>query len=109
MEQTSWEAYSKLVLKKLEDHDNADGLLLSKIETLKDDTNNGFSQISKENLIFQAEMKSDIRELKVKSGVWGAIGAMIPIAVGLIIWIIKEIITSGLIVFALTGYLKHLF
>jgi len=38
-----------------------------------------------------SEVKTDIATLKVKSGIWGAAGAAVPIIIGLIIWIISEL------------------
>lgn len=34
--------------------------------------------------------RQEIAVLKVKSGIWGAIGAAIPITIGILIWLIKE-------------------
>lgn len=34
-------------------------------------------------------LKIEIAKLKVKSGIWGAIGGAVPLAVGLAIWLIK--------------------
>ena len=36
------------------------------------------------------EVIVEIAQLKVKSGTWGAIGALIPIVVGLLIWLITR-------------------
>ena len=37
------------------------------------------------------EVKTDIATLKVKAGVWGLIGGMIPVVVILGIWLLKTI------------------
>lgn len=37
------------------------------------------------------DVKVEIARLKVKSGVWGAIGGVIPVAIGLGIWAIKSL------------------
>lgn len=58
-----WAEYSKLVLTKLEEHE----------DILKD--------INKE----LTNVRVEIGMLKVKSGVWGLIGGLIPVAIALIL------------------------
>jgi len=36
------------------------------------------------------EIEKEIARLSVKSGVWGAIGALIPILIGLIFWLLSK-------------------
>ena len=36
------------------------------------------------------DVRTEIATLKVRSGVWGMIGGAIPVAVGLVIWLIKN-------------------
>jgi len=63
-----WTQYSKLVLTKLEDHE----------DILKD--------INKE----LTNVRVEIGMLKVKSGVWGLIGGLIPVAIALILNLFKN-------------------
>ena len=46
----------------------------------------GMEDIKKE----LARINIDLATLKVKSGVWGALGALIPITIGLVIWLITK-------------------
>jgi len=68
-EGNGWDEYQKLVLHELKQ-------LNKKADT---------------NLIEHAAIKEDIAKLKVKSGVWGLIGGMIPVGIALLIWILKTI------------------
>lgn len=43
-----------------------------------------------ENRKEHVELRRDIATLKVKSGIWGVIGGFVPIAVILIVWLIKN-------------------
>jgi hypothetical protein len=36
------------------------------------------------------KLREDVAQLKVKSGMWGAIGGTIPVAVMLIFWLIRQ-------------------
>ena len=67
----SWGKWSKYVLHTLEQYDKR----LENIEKC------------------QIEIKGDIRELKVKAGIWGLVGGCIPTAaailIGVVIWIIR--------------------
>ena len=40
-------------------------------------------------------IKVEIAQLKVKSGMWGAIGACIPIGIGILIYLLKSQIAGG--------------
>lgn len=64
---SSWESYSRLVLKKLDEHE----------DVLKD--------ISKE----LTNIRIDIGMLKVKSGLWGLVGGLIPITINIILNYLK--------------------
>jgi len=65
--QDGWDTYSKLVLAKLDDHD----------DLLKD--------INKE----LTQIRVEISMLKVKSGVWGLIGGLIPVTIALAVAILR--------------------
>ena len=64
----SWESYSRLVLTKLDEHE----------DVLQD--------ISKE----LTNIRVDIGMLKVKSGLWGLIGGFIPVAIAVILNLLKN-------------------
>jgi hypothetical protein len=36
------------------------------------------------------KLRVEVGQLKVKSGVWGLIGGAVPVAVGLVVWLIKS-------------------
>jgi len=36
------------------------------------------------------KLRIDVAQLKVKSGMWGAIGGTVPIIIAIIIWVIKQ-------------------
>lgn len=82
MPTNSWTEYSKLVLTTLDDHKD----LLQKI-------------IDK-----QSQQDVEIAMLKVKSGMWGAIGGAIPLTIGFIIYLFEKKqdikIPPGFIVYA---------
>ena len=61
-----WDEYRKLVLKELED------LGLEMIRARKD----------------LSDIKIEIRELKIRSGIWGAIGGAIPVLLTIILYLI---------------------
>lgn len=63
-----WDQWGRHVLVKLGDIDNRLGSL-----------DEGYNKLS-----------IDIATLKVKSGVWGAFGAMIPIIVATIVWMLMK-------------------
>ena len=67
-----WAEWSRFVLKELE-----------RLNGCYDDIN------EKVGLI-----REEIVALKIKAGVWGLIGGMIPVAVGLMIYLLKEIISK---------------
>ena len=62
-----WTKYEKLVLHELQ-------VLSTEVKTLRED---------------QVTMKEDIAGLKIKSGIWGALGGLIPVVIVLAIWLIK--------------------
>lgn len=62
-----WESYSRLVLTKLDEHEDV------------------LSDISKE----LTNIRVDIGMLKVKSGLWGLIGGFIPVAIAVILNLLK--------------------
>jgi len=67
LNEDSWNKYQKLVLTKLEDHDHV----------LKDIT----SQLT--------DIRVDLGQLKVKSGIWGLLGGAIP-AISAILFILLK-------------------
>jgi len=68
MGNNTWTEYSQLVLKTQEDHKE----LLQKI-------------LEKQN-----QQDIEIAMLKVKSGMWGAIGGLIPLVIGFIIYLFEK-------------------
>lgn len=64
----SWREYRKLILKQLEDLTDA----------------------VKETQEEVSSMRSEISMLKVKSGVWGALGAAVPILIAMVIWLLTK-------------------
>lgn len=64
----SWPAYRHMVLSALERLDSRDDRLDSKLDKI---------------IRLQESMQIDIEGLKVKSGVWGLIGGLIPVVVAL--------------------------
>ena len=64
-----WESWSKYVLKEVER------------------LNDCYDGLSKEIV----KIGKDIVGLKVKSGMWGVIGGMIPICVALLIWLARSV------------------
>ena len=40
----------------------------------------------------QANIRADIAGLKVKSGVWGAVGGMIPVSVALVVLLVAYVV-----------------
>jgi hypothetical protein len=71
MEEDTWQQWSKFVLAEMKRLHEQIESLDRKIDGLKDE------QIS--------QLKVEIAMLKVKSGVWGLIGGLIPVAVILIV------------------------
>lgn len=67
IEVSGWEYYSKLVLTKIDEHDEI------------------LSEINKE----LNNIKIDIGMLKVKAGIWGVIGGLVPITIGLALNFLK--------------------
>ena len=67
-ENNGWSKYEKLVIDKLDDHDDK------------------FSTI--ENKLTQIQV--DIATLKVKAGVWGGIAGLVPVVLGLVLFYATE-------------------
>ena len=63
-EDNGWSKYEKMVIDKLDDHDDK------------------FSGI--ENKLTQIQV--DIATLKVKAGVWGGIGGLIPVVIAIVMF-----------------------
>lgn len=63
-EDNGWSRYEKMVMEKLDDHD---------------DKFNGI-----ENKLTQIQV--DIATLKVKAGVWGGIGGLIPVIIAIVMF-----------------------
>ncbi len=63
-ENNGWSQYEKMVIDKLDDHDDK------------------FSGI--ENKLTQIQV--DIATLKVKAGVWGGIAGLVPVVLGLVLF-----------------------
>jgi len=68
--QNGWNEWSKYVLSELQ-------RLNTSYEGLRSETE---------------KIRVEIATLKVKSGVWGAAGAMVPIAIIVILWIMKGVV-----------------
>ena len=68
VEDNGWSKYEKLVIDKLDDHDDK------------------FSTI--ENKLTQIQV--DIATLKVKAGVWGGIAGLVPVVLGLVLFYATE-------------------
>ena len=60
VDDNSWGQYQKLVMEKLEKHDNIDSKL--------------------------TQIQVDIATLKVKAGVWGGIAGLVPVVLGLVLF-----------------------
>lgn len=71
-EENSWHEWSMYVLKELE-------RLNEEVTKLRDGTQKRMMRISNE-----------VAALKVKSGIWGALGGLIPIVVILAIWFVTN-------------------
>ena len=63
-ENDSWSKYEKMVIDKLDDHDNKFGLIENKL----------------------TQIQVDIATLKVKAGVWGGIAGLVPVVLGLVLF-----------------------
>ena len=82
----NWNEYQKLVLSKLEDHDKS----FNDIKKLIQDNSKEYSDLKSEmagmkssvdslktNVSCIDEIKTDIAQLQVKSGIWGAAGGIL--------------------------------
>jgi hypothetical protein len=70
----SWYAWSKTVLLQLEQ------------DTHKLDKHEACLQEVKRLV---TDLRIDVAQLKVKAGIWGLIGGIIPVAIGLGVWLLK--------------------
>ena len=68
-ENDSWSKYEKMVIDKLDDHDNKFGLIENKL----------------------TQIQVDIATLKVKAGVWGGIAGLVPVALGLVLFYATQV------------------
>lgn len=66
--ENGWNEWSKFVLKELER------------------LNHCYENLNKT----AGRIQTEIAMLKVKSGIWGAIGGAIPVMIGLVIWLLRE-------------------
>ena len=80
-----WSQWAKHVLRELkrlsESQEKMSERFSKDIMKLRDDVN--------EDVL---DIKTDIARLQVKAGIWGLIGASIPVAVGLGIWVLKAVV-----------------
>jgi len=68
-----WTEYGKLVLNELERHNTL-------LEALRMDLSN---------------INAEIKMLKLKSSIWGALGGMIPVILAIIVYIVKTLPHTG--------------
>ena len=68
VDENGWAQYQKLVMEKLDDHDDK------------------FSNI--DNKLTQIQV--DIATLKVKAGVWGGIAGLVPVVLGMVLFFISK-------------------
>ncbi len=69
VDENGWAQYQKLVMEKLDDHDDK------------------FSNI--DNKLTQIQV--DIATLKVKAGVWGGIAGLVPVVLGLVLFYVSKV------------------
>ena len=69
VDENGWAKYQKLVMEKLDDHDDK------------------FSNI--DNKLTQIQV--DIATLKVKAGVWGGIAGLVPVVLGLVLFYVSKV------------------
>ena len=67
-EDNSWSKYEKMVIDKLDDHDDKFGLIENKL----------------------TQIQLDIATLKVKAGVWGGIAGLVPVVLGLVLFYVTK-------------------
>ncbi len=67
-EDNSWSKYEKMVIDKLDDHDDKFGLIENKL----------------------TQIQVDIATLKVKAGVWGGIAGLVPVVLGLVLFYVTK-------------------
>ena len=64
IDNNGWSRYEKMVMEKLDDHDDKFGLIENKL----------------------TQIQVDIATLKVKAGVWGGIAGLVPVVLGLVLF-----------------------
>jgi len=64
-----WSRYEKMVMEKLDDHDDKFGLIENKLTAIQ----------------------VDIATLKVKAGVWGGIAGLVPVVLGLVLFFVTKV------------------
>ena len=67
-EDNGWSKYEKMVIDKLDDHDDKFGLIENKL----------------------TQIQVDIATLKVKAGVWGGIAGLVPVVLGLVLFYVTK-------------------
>ena len=67
-EDNSWSKYEKMLIDKLDDHDDKFGLIENKL----------------------TQIQVDIATLKVKAGVWGGIAGLVPVVLGLVLFYVTK-------------------
>ena len=73
-----WTEWSKHVLKKLEELEKHDKDTQDAIDLFKNEINK-----------ILTEIKVEVAMLKVKSGIWGLIGGLIPVAIAIVYILLK--------------------
>ena len=68
-ESNGWDQYQKLVMDKLSEHDEKFGSIEGKL----------------------TQIQVDIATLKVKAGIWGGIGGLIPVAIAIIMFYATQV------------------
>ena len=68
IDDNGWSRYEKMVMEKLDDHDDKFGLIENKL----------------------TQIQVDIATLKVKAGVWGGIAGLVPVVLGLVLFFVTK-------------------
>lgn len=94
MNQNGWNEWSRHVLAELQRLHGTIENLEDKIEVVKDDLNRRIESLKDEHTKYLNEelrkVQIDIAMLKVKSGVWGLIGGLIPVVIYVVLGIIQS-------------------
>jgi|TARA_R110000824_G_scaffold174957_3_gene353172 hypothetical protein len=69
IDDNGWSRYEKMVMEKLDDHDDKFGLIENKLTAIQ----------------------VDIATLKVKAGVWGGIAGLVPVVLGLVLFFVTKV------------------